>query len=249
MKKPIPSFAILFKYISMTPSSYPCTPSSIHPFCRSSTEHWFKVQSSRFPGQASDQIIYTCCLCSRVYGEDVSSTKKKHISSPVARTVAWLPKVLNLTPRALDAPLTLAAIGAICSICAICDLSITGVLVAYPIESPITAITWTVCRQSGRRRVRRGVAIYVTVAAIGAICSICAICELSITGVLVAYPIESPSTAITWTWLRRGLRRGLRRRSGRRRVHIASMQWSPMMTSTRMAHVIIARSAVKAICS
>ena len=65
-------FANLFKYNSIITFSYHCTPSSIHPFRRSSTENWIKVQSSGFPGQASDQIVYTCCLCSRVYGTDAS---------------------------------------------------------------------------------------------------------------------------------------------------------------------------------
>ena len=154
-----------------------------------------------------------------------SSTKKKQISSPVARTVAWLPKVLNLTPLLLY----------------------EGGGEGGGEHSGGGNGVWGGGRWCGGDDVL--FAIYVTVAAIGAICSICAICELSITGVLVAYPIESPSTAITWTWLRRGLRRGLRRRIGRRRVRIASTQWFPMMTSTRMAHVIIARSAVRAICS
>ena len=40
--------------------------------CRSTTEHWLNVQPTRFSRQAPDQILYTFCVCSRVYGTDVS---------------------------------------------------------------------------------------------------------------------------------------------------------------------------------
>ena len=39
--------------------------------CRSTTEHWLNVQPTRFSRQAPDQILYTFCVCSRVYGTDV----------------------------------------------------------------------------------------------------------------------------------------------------------------------------------
>lgn len=49
---------------------YPCIPSSKRPILRSSTEdcvHCVRIQSSECPIQAADQVMYTLCLCSRVY--------------------------------------------------------------------------------------------------------------------------------------------------------------------------------------
>ena len=68
--------------------------------CRSTTEHWLNVQPTRFSRQAPDQILYTFCVCSRVYGTDVSIMWVDLLCHRAFRSFdsVGIPLVLSLRP-------------------------------------------------------------------------------------------------------------------------------------------------------